>query len=804
MSILNYNRQITVSTAGNRKATNWVPTVFWASDFVDRFPVPFRSAETQAEYLNYPKGKQDDLKDVGGFVGGELRNQRRKACNVVTRELIALDADNVPAGGTQDIVRRADGLGCWYIIYSTRKHHEAAPRLRVLILLDRPCTADEYEPGARMIAKLIDPTMAIFDPSTFEASRLMYWPSCCSDAPYVFHFGDKPFASIDGLLALYTDWHNVAEWPQVPGTDQAYVRLAAKQGDPTEKPGVVGAFCKVYDIYAAMDTWLPGIYEPTDIPGRYSYTGGSTTGGAVIYDDGRFLYSHHATDPCGGRLVNAFDMVRLHRFGDQDDDATPGTPTNRLPSYTAMCQAAVEDTSVSTLLNTERYVKATEAFGDMPEADVKSVEDLMAMLQKSFTTGLPAKTTDNVLLILEHDPLLKGKLAFDEFANRGLALGELPWDKRKCRRQWSDTDDAGLRHYIEKVYWISGKERLMDATQLCAFKHRINDVQEYLTALRWDGVKRLDTLLTDYLGAADNIYTRAVIRKSLAAAVARVMEPGIKYDYMPILAGVQGLGKSTLLRLLGRRWYSDSLETFEGKEAAEMVQGYWILEVGELNGLSRSETNAVKQFLSRNEDVYREPYGRRTNLFPRRCVFFGTSNDAEFLRDRTGNRRFWPVDVGLLQPTKNVFKQLAGEVDQIWAEAYVAWQMGEPLYLTGEAEKISQTEQETHRESNAKEGMIREFVARQIPADWDKWDATQRRMFWGTGFKYDGRLIDRDKVCPAEIWCECLGGDIKYMKRTDSVEIIGVLSGIEGWRKLRGTQRFGHYGPVSGGFEKCN
>src|SRR5690606_2790431 len=262
-----------------------------------------------------------------------------------------------------------------------------------------------------------------------------------------------------------------------------------------------------------------------------------------------------------------------------------------------------------------------------------------------------------------------------------------PWDPRKERRQWTDVDDAGLRHYLERVYGITGKDRIFDALSLCAHKNRINDVKDYLTSLKWDGVKRLDTLLIDYLGAEDNVYTRAVIRKSLAAAVARVMTPGCKYDYVPILVGPQGIGKSTFLRLLGKDWYSDSLQTFEGKEASEMIQGVWINELGELSGLSRAEINAVKQFLSRTEDIFREPYGRRTNRYPRRCVFFGTTNEDEFLRDRTGNRRFWPVVVGVQEPKKNVFRDLPEEVDQIWAEAFLAWQLGEPLYLTGEAEQ---------------------------------------------------------------------------------------------------------------------
>lgn len=782
-----YDRQIAISAASNRFAKSWsAQTMYW-SELVEKLKVPVRSTEPLAEYLKMPKAQQDDLKDVGGFVGGSFKDGRRKASTVAFRDIITLDLDNILAGGTADILRRLDGLGCAYATYSTRKHEEARPRLRVLIPTDRSVSADEYEPIARKIAQIIGIELA--DPTTFQVHRLMYWPSCCSDSQYVFQYGDKPFLSADGVLAMYQDWRNVAEWPEVPG-QQKSIKTAAKQGDPLEKSGVVGAFCKVYDIYKAMEAFLPGVYEPVaSSSDRFTYTGGSTVGGAIVYDNGAFLYSHHATDPCSGRLVNAFDLVRLHKFGELDYEARPGTPTNRLPSYTAMCEFAVTDEQVALLLNQERYEKATQEFATSPNENA----NWMSKLAISSTTGLPVKTTDNVLIILENDPLLKGKIAYDEFANRGLVLGALPWDPRTERRQWTDVDDAGIRHYLERVYHITGKERIFDALALCAHKHIINDVKDYLTSLKWDGVKRLDTLLIDYLGAEDNVYTRAVIRKSLAAAVARVMTPGCKYDYMPIFVGPQGIGKSTFLRLLGRRWYSDSLQTFEGKEAAEMIQGVWINELGELNGLSRSETNAVKQFLSRTEDIYREPYGRRTNVYPRRCVFFGTTNDSEFLRDPTGNRRFWPVDVGLQTPTKNVFTQLEDEVDQIWAEAFLAWQLGEPLYLTGEAEQISILEQEAHKESNAKEGIIREFVERPIPINWHKRSLPERRMYWSGEFGKDQteKTVHRDRICAAEIWCECFNKDLSFMRRQDVAEINRILDNLPGWKKDKNGRQYG-------------
>lgn len=793
MMLIN-DRQITISAAGSRKATRWpAQTLFW-SEMVERLKTPVRSVEKLAEYLSMPKSKQDELKDVGGFVAGTFKDNRRNANKVIGRDLITLDFDNIQPGQTQDILRRIDGLGCAYAVYSTRKHEEARPRLRALFPMNRTCTSDEYEPVSRKLASYIG--IELCDPTTFQASRLMYWPSCSADSTYVFQYGDKPFLDVDGLLATYNDWRNVAEWPEVPGAKQSHIKLAAKQGDPTTKAGIVGAFCKVYDIYKAIETFLPEEYTPCENnPGRFTYTKGSTVGGAVVYDNGNFLYSHHATDPAGGKLCNAFDLVRLHKFGELDDDAKPDTPTNKLPSYTAMCEFAVKDSYVTALLNQARYEKATQDFATAPDDNANWISKLAV----SATTGLPAKTIDNILIILENDPLLKDKIAFDEFANRGVALGALPWDRRTERRQWTDVDDSGLRHYLEKTYSITGKERIFDATALCAHKHIINDVRDYLESLQWDGVKRLDTLIIDYLGARDTVYTRAVIRKSLVAAVARVMTPGCKYDYMPIFAGPQGIGKSTFLRLLGRRWYSDSLQTFEGKEASEMIQGTWINEIGELNGLSKSETNAVKQFLSRTEDIYREPFGRRTGCYPRRCVFFGTTNDSEFLKDKTGNRRFWPVDVGIQPPTKNVFKDLEEEVPQIWAEAFFYWQLGESLYLSGEAEVEAKLQQEIHQESNAKEGIIREFVERRVPPDWDKRTLSERRLYWAGEFGRDtGETVERDRICALEVWCECLGGDIKYMRRADAIEINSILATIPGWKRSGGMFRFGCYGHQRG------
>lgn len=796
------NRMLLISAAGTRKTKHWPRSEMLWSEFTERLRTPARSTETLEEYLAYTKQRQDDLKDVGGFVGGTFANDIRKAAYVEGRDLLTLDLDNIPAGGTEDVLKRVCGLGCAAAVYSTRKHAGYAPRLRVIVPLDRTATADEYEPAARKLAGLIG--IEFCDPTTFDVARLMYWPSCCRDSEYVCEAYDRPFCSLDGLLGMYGDWTDISQWPQVPGAEAVERRRLARQEDPTAKRGIIGAFCRTYTITQAMEKFIPGMYEETAAPGRYTYTGGSTVGGAVVYDGDMFLYSHHATDPCSGLLVNAFDLVRLHMYGERDREAKEGTPANKLPSFVAMSRVAREDATVSELLAKERLERAQQAFGDdTPDEDGPGLEWIKRLTVDG--NGKIEKTINNAVIVLENDPLLKGKIVTDEFASCGIVLGKLPWSHEDEKRRWKDADDASFYNYMELFYGITGREKLDNALLIVSNQNRINDVKEYLKSLKWDGTRRVDMLLPDYLGAEDNPYTRAVMRKSLCAAVARAVTGGVKYDYMPIFSGPQGIGKSTLLAILGGAWFSDSLTTFEGKEAAELIQGTWINEIGELSAFTKQETQVIKQFLSKTHDIYRAAYGRRTEKYPRRCVFFGTSNDSDFLKDSTGNRRFWPVDVGIHPAKKSVWEELPKEVDQVWAEAYMYWQLGERLFLPKEIERMAEEMQEGHREASGKEGMIRDFLEREIPSDWNNYDLQQRRQFWNGNLKLPDHteLVKRDKVCAMEVWAECFSGDPRYLKRTDSMEINSALQAIKGWKRNKDKRRYGPYGPQRG-FEKVN
>lgn len=811
------DRPIKISIGESRNSLRWQRTDLMWSDFTERLKNPLRTPETFDEYIHMPKAKQGALKDVGGFVGGTLDGTRRKASAVTGRDLVTLDLDNIAAGETDNVVRRIGGLGVAYAVYSTRSHAPYRPRLRVILPLDRTVSSDEYEPIARRLAAVIG--IELCDPTTFEASRLMYWPSCSRDSQYVFATDDRPFTSADGVLKQYEDWRDVSLWPTVPGKElQAKVALS-KQADPTTKPGIVGAFCRVYDIAGALAKYLPNAYMETDHDDRLTYTGGTTVAGAVLYDSGKFLYSHHATDPCCDQLVNAFDLVRIHVFGDRDKGVKPETPVNKLPSYQAMKRLAMEDQAVLVELNRTQAQEVANIFHDMgaaadlqpnaAEPQQESKEDvdvdwvISAKLEMDTNTGRPKKTMDNIIRILNYDPELKGKVAIDDFSTRGLALGKLPWSTDTEKRLWTDTDDAGMSWYLEARFGITGRDKISGALMLVSEQHKFNDVKDYLGGLTWDGIPRVETALIDYLGAEDSPYIRAVARKSFTAAVARVEMPGCKYDYVPVFVGPQGLGKTTFLKTIGKTWYSDSLQSFKGKEAAEMIQGIWINEIGEMTGYNKSEDDVIKQFLSRCDDVYRQPYGRHTGRYPRKGVFFGTCNNHDFLKDPTGSRRFWPVDVGVRCPRKNIWRELPEDVDQLWAEAVELWRNGEPLYMdTPELDGLAKQAQSQHREDSVKEGLIQDFVEKQVPINYGAMGLAARRMYWAGTAVDDGlETVHREKACALEVWCECFGGDPKNLRRSEAAEINQILSTIPGWVRNKDKRRYGYCG-TQRGFER--
>jgi putative DNA primase/helicase len=785
------SRKIFIAVGKSKTETKWKNVQMSYDSLLEKLKVTTRTRETIGEYKKMPKAQRDSIKDVGGFVGGSLKAGRRTAENLANRSLLTLDLDEVDIS-VNDLWGSITMLNDFeVVIYSTHSHEPKNPRLRLIIPLDRVVLPDEYEAIGRKIAEEIGIDM--FDDTTYQPHRLMYWPSTSSDGEFIYKRQEGPWLNPDEVLNKYLDWRDVSFWPV---SSRQNIRISSqikKQEDPLIKKGIIGAFCRTYSITEAIEKFLPDIYVPTKTEGRYTYAEGSTVGGLVTYED-KFAYSHHGTDPASGILCNAFDLVRIHKFGIRDEDAKPETPANRMPSFVAMSEFAAEDEAVKMTLGTEKLQEAYEDFEDL-EVDEDSNTEWLKQLDYD-KKGALRNTIDNAVIIIENDPRLKNKLIYNDFSNRAIVTGKLPWTEKGYKRDWCDDDDAGIRHFLEHSYNLTGASKITDAVSVVYQKHKFHPVRDYLNSLTWDGVKRVETLLTDYLGAEDNKYTRAVIKTHLVAAVARVMRPGCKYDTMLTLTGPQGIGKSTFIRILGKDWFNDSLDTVKGKEAYEQLQGSWLIEMSELTATRKADIEATKLFLSKNEDIYRVAYGRRTSRFPRQCVFWGTSNDAHFLRDKTGDRRYWPVDCSVLIPIKDVFKDLINEVDQIWAEAVMYYREGYKLYLEGEIAEEAIRQQKAHAEDSPKTGLIEEYLNKEYPENWEEMDLFERRS-WLDGSDDDFGVVASDntimkyKTCVMEIWCELFKGDPKALTPILSREINDILRGLDEWEPANSVLRFG-------------
>ena len=754
-----------IALGNSRKTKSWKNRPIKWSELLDRLAKETRTPETVAEYKAMSRNQQSEIKDVGGFVGGYCNNGSRS--DIRHRSLLCLDADFADAELWPDWQLLYGNAAA---VYSTHKHTPEKPRLRLVIPLARNVTPDEYQAIGRRVAD----TLGIdkFDDTSYQPQRMMYWPSTSQDGEYVFQYTDGAFLDPDKVLATYHNWADVSSWPMSSRVAEVVKKTAAKQKDPLTKGGLVGAFCRAYTIQDAIAEYVP-TYTPCDEPNRYTYTEGSTAAGVVIYED-KFSFSHHATDPASGQLVNAWDLVRLHRFGDLDADIDPDTQAASRPSYKAMAQLAAEDGRVKAQLVADRMAEADADFDELPEDGTDWTKKL-----KVTEKGGIAQTIDNVVIILTHDPKLAGRLALNEMEHNIVTLSSLPWRRVNGPSQWTDADDAALRYYLERVYGLSGKDRIFDAVNVVAQQGAFHPVREYLDSCAWDGVPRVETLLIDYLGAEDCAYTRAVTRKALAAAVARIYRPGCKFDYMLTIRGRQGLGKSALIAKLGGDWFSDSFTTMNGKEAYEQVMGVWLMEVGELAGMRKAEAETIKLFVSKQVDRFRPAYGRRLQEFPRQCIFIGTTNETQFLRDTTGNRRFWVVDTPN-DPTRDMWEDLTPDtIRAIWGEAVEIYKAGEKLYLPKHLEATAREVQEIYEEENPRAGIVAEYLDRLLPAGWDDLDLYTRRQWRETDTI---GTVERTTVCTLEIYTEALGGNPDRFDRYASKEIRDIMAKLPDWR----------------------
>lgn len=783
---LEYDGNLSIAIGLNVSSKIWKNTKMTWSNLVQKLSTPVITAETYKRFMNATKEEQSKIKDVGGFVGGFLTNGRRDKTNVLYRQLITLDIDFSHENFWWDFTML---FGCAAVIHSTHKSCPEKPRHRLIIPIDREVSQEEYQAIARKVAG--DLNIDLFDQSTFDVNRLMFWPSVSSDAEYYFEYQDGPFLEADYVLGLYNDWHDTSEWPTASDSNDIIRQAIKKQEDPDSKKGIIGVFCRAYSIQSAIETFLPEVYTPAGDE-RYTYVNGSTAAGLITYDD-KFAYSHHGTDPAGGRLCNAFDLVRIHRFGHLDTGKEKEDKDKK--SFKAMEEFASKDPFVKKHIAEEKFAEAKFEFAEeATQAMDEEVDNSWVTQLDANTKGEYENSANNLNVIIQYDQFLKDVFKLNTFDNRRYVTRSLPWRKVDTMEPLRDVDYSGVRNYIECVYGIVSSQKVDDALALEFEKKRFHPITEYLKSLVWDKTQRIDTLLIDYFGADDNAYTRAAIRKMLCAAVARVFEPGVKFDTALILVGPQETYKSTFIKKLGKHWFSDTFTTVQGKESFEQLQGAWIIEMAELSGLKKAEVETIKHFISKREDQFRPAYGRTVETYKRQCVFFGTTNKDDFLRDPTGNRRFLPIDVRPEFVTKSVPEDLTeDEIDQIWAEAYKLYRAGEPLYMTGEEDVIAKIEQRKHSETDERKGVIEEYLNKKYPDNWNDMDLYDRRHWLEDPLSQNG-TIPKDFVCVAEIWCECLGKDKTDMSRYNTREVNEILRSLPEWEYINSTKNFSIYG----------
>jgi putative DNA primase/helicase len=731
--------KLSIAIGKSRNQKNWKPKELTWAEFTAMLKNTVRTYESINEYQSFDKNRQAEIKDIGGFVSGKLAGNRRLKNSVLSKQIITLDVDDGTSDFWDMVTMQFD---CAAFLYTTHKHTPEKPKYRLLIPLSEEVLKDEYEAVCRMVASKIN--IDAFDPTGYDVNRLMYWPSTSSDGEFFYREQAGEFLNPQEVLNLYADWKDIASWPQGIGEHKEMHSFSRTQGDPLEKPGLIGVFNNAYTITEAIETFLPDIYEPGE-GYRFTYKLGSTYGGAVCYDE-KFLYSHHSTDPISNKLCNAFDLVRIHKFGLEDNDEE--TPMNKRPSYLKMCDLVSSDLKCKKQIGLKVFSGITD---EIEEVNTDWMGELDIDRKGNYLT-----TINNVALILEHDPAFKEAIYFDEFQQLPVFRKDVQWRKiNAITNLITDGDHANMENYIEKQYKLKiSTQLLVKGMLVVSERKRFHPVREFILSGKWDGVPRIDSLLIDYLGAEDSLYVRTVTRKTFAAAVARVFEPGIKYDYILTVVGAEGQGKSALWDKLGDPWFSDtfSLHMLKNKEAYEQIQSVWIIEIGELSGMDRAESERVKSFFAARKDRYRDPYGRTTNLKLRQCIFIASVNRDDFLKSQDGNRRFWPVSSYSTQPTKAIYGITKYDISQIWAEAYEVYQAGEPLFLNKEMTEIAVAIQSEHTEENPWVDIFENFLSYKIPENWYKisrFDKIEHIINYDPDIP---GLETRTKVCKFELW----------------------------------------------------
>lgn len=736
------------------------------------------SAVTWGELVGW-MSSPGKVKEAGNYLMGTLRTttvqhnpddpvctdvHRRKDA-VVTRSALTLDLDSPSAGLADSLPLVLDHAA---LIHTTFSSTPDAPRYRLIIPLDREVQPDEYVAAATHVMGLLGEHN--FDPGSSQPERYMFKPAVPDDGTFWWDEVDGDPASADALLA---DWDRDLTKKPVP--DKA---LQGKR-DPFDIDGVIGAFNRAYEDWQVLIEEYELPYTPAGSD-RWHLVGAASEAGMGVMSPG-LVFSHHAHDPAYGQACSAFDLVRLHRFGELDEQVSPQMPVNRRPSHEAMLDLASIDARVT---------------AELVGADFDVTDDTddwkMGLRYNRSGTRL-LDTVQNWDLIRKNDPVCRS-VRRNQMTLATETSGDLPWRPvQPAGPALDNRDRRSFMMYIEREYRTRPPQYISDwMLDEAAVQQVHNPVREWLSSLEWDGVERLDECLP---GVTPTPYTRMVARKSLVAAVARMMEPGVKWDHTLILYGPEGVGKTHWIERMAKGWTAP-LGPVGHKDTLINLQRCWIATSDEGASMRKSDAEALKEFLTRRVDVFRLPYERDATAHPRHCVIWGTTNDEVFLRQQEGNRRFLIVR----SEAKVDFDKLTSDyVDQVWAEAMHLYREGEVLlFLDPEESALASWEREAFVEEGgtALEGLVARYVNTRVPADWDDRSVESRRMWLrdhADGLEPEGDF-EQTMVCALQVYSEAMDQEPGKHNRLDLLDIGKALRAL-GWQPVRGRERLGPYGP---------
>lgn len=772
--------KLIIATAPSVWSKKWKNIRVTWDELTEKLKNPIRTKETLAEYDSLTKTERDSIKNVGGFVGGYVKDGERKKGNCRQRTLLTLDADTADDNFWNMVEIIFDGTKA--CIYSTRSDRPNNRRFRLVMPLDRPLGPDEYEAVSRQVAYMIG--IDYFDETTFQSERLMYWGSCSSDQEYTFEKMDGVSLNTSEILGMYDfvgddpeAWKDCSLWPTTKSVSPDKLKEKAKtQVDPMLKKGIIGAFCRTYSIQDAIDEFLSEDYEPfRGRDDRYTYKKGHTAGGLVVYEN-KFAYAHQNTDPSSGILCNAWDLVRIHLFGDSKE------------ADKKMQEFAISQNKVKEQIDNERADNLRKAFENVTDDIDKDYARKLSYDKQDRVEG----TARNIKIIFKNDPVLADTFKYDVFKRRMRVVKPLIWRNTNIDADvnWTDVDTNCLYNYFEERYGVTAR-KVIDSVFAEQYQVRaFHPVKEYLNncALMWDGEKRAETLFIDYLGAEDNRYNSMACRKMLLAAVRRIFKPGCKFDTMCIFMGGQGIGKTTFVERLGGKWFTNSIRDVSNKDAYQQLDGNWIIEMGELATLKQADTDIMKNFMSKTIDSYRPAFGKMVVDVPRQCVFFGTCNDTNFLKDPSGGRRYWVVPCTQMRDIggDKVFKTFTPEfVAQIWGEV-MSWPFDEPLVMPADLKQEIIEREEKYSENAEFIDMIKTYLDTPVPTEWPKMTVAQRRDWIRSSDSddFDARkkgTVVRDMISALEIYKELFAND-DYGRYINLATVRTLLRGLSNWR----------------------